>query len=148
MRPLALPERLGTPTTVSLAELLSGDRGPLEGTSSQTLRDYAEEIVRSGFPGLRHLRGRALRAQLDGYLARVVDRDMEAAGLSVRHPATVESWLRAYGAATATTTFYEKIRDAATSGVADKPARSRRSPTRRSSPRSGSSIRYLPGSRA
>ena len=33
----------------------------------------------SGFPGLRSFEGRALRAQLDGYIRRVVDVDVEAA---------------------------------------------------------------------
>lgn len=44
-------------------------------------------------------------------------------GFTVRRPAGVRAWLRAYAAATATTASWEKIRDAATSGVANKPAR-------------------------
>lgn len=123
MRPLTLPERgVGSPT-VSLADLLSGGGGAVAGQTSLALVDYAGEIVRSGFPGLRHLDDRALRAQLDGYLDLIVDREMPDAGYTVRRPATLLGWLRAYAAATGTATSYEKIRDAATAGHGDKPAK-------------------------
>lgn len=123
MRPMTLSERGVATPTVSLATLLNGDRPELGGTSELGVEGYTDEIVRSGFPGIRRLDGRALRAQLDSYLDHIVTRDMAQAGLSVRRPATVRSWLRAYGAATATDASYEKIRDAATSGRADKPAK-------------------------
>lgn len=123
MRPLTIAERLDTPTTVSLAELLAASKPPLQGATTLSLRDYADEITRSGFPGLRRLTGRALRTQLDGYLDRIVDRDMQELGYRVKRAATVTAWLRAYAAASATTTSYAKILDAATSGVADKPAK-------------------------
>jgi hypothetical protein len=48
----------------------------LEGETDLGLEEYAEEIVASGFPAIRTLAGRARRAQLDGYLARVGDRDL------------------------------------------------------------------------
>jgi uncharacterized protein len=108
--------------TVSLAELLTGGGG-VAGRTPLSLPDYTDEIVRSGFPGLRHLRGRALRAQLDGYVSLIVDREMPDAGHAVRRPATLLAWLRAYGAAVGTATSYEKIRDAATAGHGDKPAK-------------------------
>lgn len=123
MRPLTLDERGRAVPTVSLDELLTGDRAAPSGSSGLTLRDYADEVVRSGFPGMRHLSGRALRTQLDGYVARVVEHDMAQAGLKVRRAATVLAWLRAYAAATSTTASYEKIRDAATTGISDKPAK-------------------------
>lgn len=72
---------------------------------------------------MQQLPPRALRAQLAGYLERIVDRDMPDAGRTVRRPATVRAWLRAYAAATSTTTGWEKIRDAATPGSDDKPAK-------------------------
>ena len=122
MRPLTLPERGSCAPTASLGGLLVGD-GVVAGESPLSLTDYAEEIVRSGFPGLRHLHSRALRTQLDGYLDLIVDRDMAEAGHTVRRPATLLSWLRAYAAAVATPTSYEKIRDAATAGHGDKPAK-------------------------
>ena len=116
MRPLALAERgLGTPT-VSIAELLTGSRQSLAGRSTIGLAQYAQEILSSGFPGIRKLSGRALRAQLDGYLARIVDRDFVEQGHVVRNPTALRRWMTAYAAATATTTSLEKIRNAATSG--------------------------------
>jgi uncharacterized protein len=128
MRPLTLPERGVSAPTVSLADLLSGQQPSLDGETALSLRDYAEEIVRSGLPGLRHLTGRALRAELDGYLDLIVSREMAEAGLKVRRPATVRSWLQAYAAAVGDVVAYEKIRDAATSGHADKPAKTTTQP--------------------
>lgn len=123
MRPLSLPERgLGKPT-VSLRALLSGSRRPLRGKTSVGLRDYAHEIIASGFPGMRNFSGRALRAQLDGYLRHMVDRDFVDQGLTVRRPDTLRRWMTAYAAATATTASLDKIRNAATSGEGDTPAK-------------------------
>lgn len=77
-----------------------------------------------GFPRLQHLRSRALRTQLDGYLDRIVERDVPEAGQRVRRPATLTAWLRAYGAAVSTPTSWDKIRDAASPGQSAKPAKS------------------------
>jgi predicted AAA+ superfamily ATPase len=114
MRPLALTERLRLEGVVSLRGLLAGD-ADVEGDSPLTLADYTDEIVRSGFPGIRPLHGRALRLRLDGYIDRIIDRDFEdEIGTAVRRPDTLRRWMAAYAAATATTTTLEKIRDAAT----------------------------------
>jgi len=123
MRPLSLAERLEVSQTVSLTELLAGGRPKIDGQSGVMLADYTDEIVRSGFPGLRALVGKPLRAQLDGYMQRVVDRDFPELGHVVRNPAALRRWMAAYAAATATTTSFEKIRDAATGGEDRKPAR-------------------------
>lgn len=122
MRPMSLAER-GYAPTVSLRELLGGGRPAVTGTSPVRLPDYAEEIVRSGFPGLRDLPARARRAQLDGYLARIVDKDFPDQGHLVRRPATLRAWLSAYAAATASATSYNVILEAAMPGVGDKPAK-------------------------
>ncbi|NDL60833.1 ATP-binding protein [Phytoactinopolyspora mesophila] len=123
MRPMSLTERgLDTPT-VSLTALLAGTRPQIEGEASMDLPAYVEEILRSGFPGIRHLPPRARRAQLDGYLARIVERDFHDQGYQVRKPATLRAWLQAYAAATATTTAYNAILDAAAPGESDKPAK-------------------------
>lgn len=124
MRPLTLAERgIGEPT-VSLRDLLSGRQPLLEGATSVGLEQYAEEICRSGFPGIRSLSDRALRAQLDGYVERVIDRDIEEeVGRPVRAASALRRWMTAYGAATATTAAYDVIRDAATPGEGDKPAK-------------------------
>lgn len=123
MRPLSLAERGLTDPTVSLGELLSGSRGPITGRSPVTLADYAREIVGSGFPGIRRLGGRARSVQLDGYLARIVDRDFEEQGRPVRRPEALRRWMAAYAAATATTATYEKIRSAASAGEGAAPTK-------------------------
>lgn len=130
MRPLSLAERgVGMPS-VSLKRLLCGDRQPVEGSTGFSLADYVHEIVNSGFPAIRPLSGRALRAQLDGYLRRIVDTDFQEQGFTVRRPGLLERWMAAYAAATATTATYETIRDAATSGHGDKPAKTTTLPYR------------------
>jgi predicted AAA+ superfamily ATPase len=122
MRPLCFYEREREPATVSFGDLLAGT-ARVEGRSALLLVDYVDEIVASGFPGLRRLPPRARDRQLDGYVDRIVDHDMPEAGFTVRRPATLLAWLRAYAAAIATTTSWDKIRNAATSGVDDKPAK-------------------------
>lgn len=123
MRPLSLAERALEAPTVSLRTLLRGEREPVGGSTNVTLREYTEEIVRSGFPAVRPLVGRALRAQLEGYVDRVVDHDFEELGQVVRRPETLRRWMTAYAAATATTASFETIRDAATAGEREKPSR-------------------------
>lgn len=123
MRPLALSERGISEPTVSLAVMLEGGRHSLTGKTDVRLADYAREILASGFPGLRGLPERALRAQLDGYIDRIVTREFPQLGVNVRNPAALRRWLAAYGAASSTTATYEKIRDAATSGEGQKPSR-------------------------
>ncbi len=130
MRPLSLAERGLDQASVSLAELLSGTRPQVSGATSISVEDYAREIVSSGFPGLRHLTGRGLRAQLDGYLDRIVEREFDEAGLTVRRPETLRRWMESYAAATASTASYEKIRDGATRGEGDKPAKTTTQPYR------------------
>lgn len=130
MRPLSLAERFPGAATVSLAALLSGARPDVVGRADAGLADYTDEILHSGFPGIRGLRDRPLRLQLDGYLARIVDRDFPELGHPVRNPSALRRWMTAYAAATATTTSFEKIRDAATGGEDAKPARSTVQPYR------------------
>jgi predicted AAA+ superfamily ATPase len=123
MRPLSLAERWPDVATVSLSELLRGGRPPVAGVSSFGLEDYTEELFRSGFPGLRHLPVRLRRAQLDSYIERIIDKDFPELGHQPRNPAALRRWMLAYAAATATSTSWEKVRDAATGGEAEKPAR-------------------------
>jgi uncharacterized protein len=118
---MTLVERgVGRPA-VSLRQLLGGTGSPVEGETDAGLEDYVREITSSGFPGLRGYDGRALRAQLDGYIGRIVDTDFLEMGHPVRKPQVLLRWMTAYAAATATTTSYEKILDAATGGEGDKP---------------------------
>jgi predicted AAA+ superfamily ATPase len=124
MRPMTLAERGVATSTVSLADLLGGARPPIHGHTDVSLVTYAQEIVASGLPGVRRHTGRALRAHIDSYVARIVDRDFEElGGRELRNPVALQRWMAAYAAATSTTTTYEAIRDASTSGEGDKPAR-------------------------
>jgi predicted AAA+ superfamily ATPase len=129
MRPLSLFER-GIPATVSLRGLLEGTATEVGGQTDLRLEDYVDEILLGGFPALRGLSGRALRAQLDGYLQRIIDRDFPEQGLAVRHPDTLRAWMRAYAAATSTTTSFEALLNAATPGVGNKPSKSTTIPYR------------------
>jgi predicted AAA+ superfamily ATPase len=123
MRPLVLSERLQT-ASVSLADLLSGSRPPVAGSTDVALADYVEEIVASGLPGVRPLSGRARRLQLDGYVDRIVDGDIpDDAGIAIRNPAALRRWMAAYAAASSTTATFETIRDAASAGHDNKPSK-------------------------
>jgi hypothetical protein len=130
MRPLSLAERYPGAASVSLAGLLSGERPAIEGSTSLRLEDYTEEILRSGFPGLRSLHGRPLRAQLDGYLQRVVDRDFAELGHALRNPGALRRWMAAYAAATATTASLETIRGASVGTAGNAPAKTTVAPYR------------------
>jgi uncharacterized protein len=123
MRPMTLVERGVAEPSVSLATLLEGASSQLHGRTEIRLEDYVEEILRSGFPGLRELPIRLVRAQLDGYIDHIVGRDFEELGRKVRRPKPLRRWMAAYAAATATTASFEKIRDAATGDEVEKPSR-------------------------
>lgn len=113
MRPMSLAERVPGLATVGFESLLAGQAASIEGRTNWAAPDYAEEILRSGFPGIRRLSGRALRAQLAGYLERIVDRDFAQLEHRLRKPESLRRWMTAYAAATATTTSFDKIRAAA-----------------------------------
>ncbi len=135
LRPMTLAERNIDAPTVSLRGLLQGRRtnggaARITGRTNVSLERYVHEILASGFPGLRGLSDRLARAQLDGYIDRIIDRDFDELGRRVRRPGMLRRWMQAYAAATATTTSYEKIRDAATSGHSEKPARATTQPYR------------------
>jgi uncharacterized protein len=131
MRPMSLTERGVASPTVSLKQLLTGERPGIEGETDIALDRYVEEILASGFPAIRRMGPRLRRAQLRGYISRVIDRDFpDVMGRNLRNPAALRRWLAAYAAATATTTSYERIRDAASSGEGDKPAKTTTQPYR------------------
>ncbi len=123
LRPMSLPERGVAKPTVRLADLWAGDAA-IDGRTTVGLADYAREVCASGFPAIRAATARVQRAQLDGYLRRVVDRDLPEQGVQVRRPDTLTRWLAAYAAASSTSATYTSILDAATPGEVDKPARS------------------------
>jgi len=122
LRPMILSERHRISPTVSLKDLLKGD-AVVEGQTSLSLSDYVDEILCSGFPAFQGLPERAVRIQLESYLARAVDHDLPEGGFLFRRPAALRAWLTAYAAATSTTTSYSRILDAATPGEDEKPSR-------------------------
>ncbi|MDX6556672.1 MAG: uncharacterized protein QOD86_2867 [Miltoncostaeaceae bacterium] len=130
MRPMTLGERGVETPTVSLAALLTGGRPALTGATSVGFGDYVEQMVRPGLPGLRGFEGRALHVQLDSYLERLANRELPELGVGVRNPEAVRRWMAAYAAATATSASWERIRDAASAGEGDKPARATTLPYR------------------
>jgi uncharacterized protein len=130
MRPLTLSERGIEAPTVSLRRLLGGERPAIEGQTNVGLENYAREIVGSGFPATRGLSETAREDFLDSYLQRIVERDFEELGRVIRRPATLLQWMNAYAAATSTTSSLETIRDAATGGEGQKPAKTTTQPYR------------------
>ena len=124
MRPLSILERNICAPTLKLSDLLSGEKPSISGESQIGLAEYVEEIVSSGFPGIRTLAARARMMQLDSYLERLATVEFVEQGAPVRRPASLRSWMAAYAAATATTASYNSILDAATPGDSDKPSRS------------------------
>lgn len=123
LRPMALSERaLSAGPAIRLSDLHAG-HATIEGTCSLRLPDYVDEVLRSGLPGVRDLSPTARGYQLDGYLARIIERELPENGMPVRRPGALRSWLRAYAAATASTASYTTILAAATTAQPDKPAR-------------------------
>ena len=123
MRPMALSERGLQQPSVSLRELLSGTRPSINGHSEVGLAAYADEILRSGFPGIRDLPESARQVQIDSYISRVLERELPENGVTVRRPSLLRAWLSAYAAATSTDASFSKILDAATAGEDNKPSR-------------------------
>ena len=123
MRPLSLAERSLEAPTISLAALIAGDgTGAIEGSTPIDLGRYVDEILRSGFPGIRDLPPVAREAQLDAYLEQTVRHDL--ADGRARRTRILADWLRAYAAGVATTAAYGSIAAAATSREGSTPAAS------------------------
>ena len=60
---------------------------------------------------------------MDGYIERILEHDFPQQGHAVRNRGALRRWLTAYAAATSTAASYDTIRDAASAGEADKPAK-------------------------
>lgn len=123
MRPFSLQERELDKPLIGIGALLKHKPGSnFSGATKITLSDYAEEIISSGFPGIRPLAHRAQMAQLDGYIENIITKEFTEQGRELRRPDTFRRWLRAYAAATGGTASYETILRAATGGQANKPS--------------------------
>ncbi len=123
MRPMSLVERGVAEPTVSLAAMLDGG-AHIQGETAVALGDYVDEILASGFPGVRQEpKAQLRRARLDAYLRHVAEREFPEQGYPVRRPEALLAWLAAYAAASSTTAKYSEILDAATPNLSDKPAK-------------------------
>ena len=122
MRPMSFAERGIEEVSVSLADLLSG---PTEvgGQTQVRLPDYVHEIVASGFPGIRSQPDGVRRLLLNSYVDDLALREFPEQGYPVRKPQVLKAWLTSYGAATATTTSYNRILEASTAGESRKPSK-------------------------
>ncbi len=123
MRPMGLHERGLVTPSVSFSALLGGNGVTVSGSTSFSLRDYADAIVTSGFPGIMDKAPRLRRTLLDAYLTRIIDQDLPEQGYGVRRPDTLRRWLAAYAAASSTTTAYSRLLDAATGRDGSQPAK-------------------------
>ena len=125
MRPLSLAERLQFPETISLKDCLMGKVPQKVWLKTDfTFPDYVTEILNSGFPHMRNITNPAVRRNhLDSYLNNITSREFASQGITIRQPEKLRAWMRAYAAAVATTTSYNKMLDAASSGESDKPAK-------------------------
>lgn len=123
MRPLSFFERGVVEPAVSLADLLAGGRKSFRGSTDFRLTDYVDEIIRSGFPGIRDFSSRVRKAHITSYIDRAIQKELPDSGVEVRRPDSLRLWLTAYGAATGTDASYEKILNAATPHQKEKPAR-------------------------
>jgi predicted AAA+ superfamily ATPase len=124
MRPMNLVERGVAEPTVSLASLLGDETAQVGGTTPLTLTDYAEEIMRSGFPGIRSV-GRLdlISDLLRDYANQIVQHDIPDSGEKIRRPKSLFEWLSAYAAATGTTASYASLLTSATPGQDEKPSK-------------------------
>ena len=120
MRPMAVHERGVSDPTCSFARILGGDND-VSGHSDFEVGDYAKLITGSGFPAIAAADPTVQTLMLDSYIERIIDRDIPDAGYEVRRPESLRSWLRAYAAATSTTTAYSRLLDATTGGQVEQP---------------------------
>ncbi|MDR1767948.1 MAG: ATP-binding protein [Propionibacteriaceae bacterium] len=122
MRPMSLPERGIEKPAISMSHLMDGGRD-VAGQTSVKLSDYVDEILSSGFPGIRAVKPAARQRLVESYISQVAEHDIDELGVEVRRPDTLLHWLAAYGAATSTTASYSSLLAAATPGEASKPAK-------------------------
>lgn len=125
MSPMSLSERGVAVPTVSLHALLTGQQGEISGTTGLRTADYAEIMVRSGYPGILDAPEAVRLRLIADYVRQLVRRDVsQPVGRQRRSPAAVSRWLTAYAKMTATEAKFEAIRDLAHNAEGQVPARS------------------------
>ncbi|MCU9997307.1 ATP-binding protein [Mobiluncus mulieris] len=125
MRPMTLFEREPQNTEVSFAALLSQNvtDAELGQTTPWQPYDYMLAICASGFPQITKLSPDLATTQLESYLQSIIDQDAPDSNYHLRRPEALMAWMRAYAAASATSTGYNEILKAATPAEANKPSR-------------------------
>lgn len=119
LRPLSLAERPHTRPSVFISHLFAG-QSEVTGTTDFRLADYARSICETGLPQIFSATPRARRALLDGYIQRIIDRDIPDQGVAMRKPQSLRAWMSAYAAASSTTASYTAILDATSPAQPDK----------------------------
>jgi len=124
MRPLSLAERFPHIEKITLKNSFEG-KNPTQPRmdSTITFSEYMSEIARTGFPDINAASDVIRNDLIDSYIDNIATREFQAQGIGLRQPETLIRWMRAYAAATGTTTSYNKILDAATPGESDKLSR-------------------------
>lgn len=123
MRPYSVQERQMSDQYISVNKLLSGSNYQASGFSNKTLDDYLDEIFKSGFPGIRNKKKKARQLLIRDYVNNIIQHGFEENGFVVKEPETLRSWMKAYAAATATTTSYKKIMETAMANSELSPSR-------------------------
>ena len=94
MRPMSLAESGESTGDVSLQAVFAGE--PATGQSSVGALEYADLIVRGGWPGLIERAPSAVRPFLAGYVDGLVEHDVAVAEASRRDPVRFRRFLQAY----------------------------------------------------
>lgn len=94
MRPMALSESGESTGEVSLGAVFAGQ--PASGRSSVEALEYADLIVRGGWPGLVERASSAVRPFLAGYVDGLVEHDVLVAEARRRDPVRFRRFLQAY----------------------------------------------------
>lgn len=108
MRPLSFAERGLQAPTISLATLWNRTQ-EITGQSDVTLRDYADEIVNSGFPAARTEPSAVRLDTIADYVSYAIEHEVFLLSGAERRPTELRAWLRAYAAATSNTTSLQSI---------------------------------------
>jgi predicted AAA+ superfamily ATPase len=117
MRPMTLAEIGRSTGEISLAALLSGDASR-SADPGLTVHDLIEEVVRGGWPGIRHLPVADAARALRDYLDRIRRTDIEAVDGVRRDPERVQAVLRSLARHVGTQAALTRIAaDAATPGT-------------------------------
>lgn len=100
MRPMTLYEQEISPGQISLSDLLDG-REPPSGRAALQLADYAERIVIGGWPALLDCTVGDAAQFIAGYLAMIIEHDVDLISGARRDPRRVRRFLEAYAGLTA-----------------------------------------------